>query len=51
MSHDARDLGNAALPPLRGKRVPVLAWTLRDADASAAARRLADNVTFEGFQP
>lgn len=46
----------AALPHpapsgLRGYGVPLLAWTIRTNDDLARARRVADNVIFEGIDP
>lgn len=36
---------------LRARGVPVLCWTVRSAAEEAAARRIADNITFEGYLP
>lgn len=51
VSHDAADLGSAALVPLRARGVPILCWTIRSPEAEREARRLADNITFEGYLP
>ncbi len=51
ISHDHKDLGNPAVAGLRARRVPVIAWTIRSAVSEAAARRMADNITFEGYAP
>ena len=32
-----------------GQGVPLLCWTIRSPEAEGAARRVADNVTFEGY--
>lgn len=49
ISHDAADLTRPRVAALRAAGVPVLCWTIRSAAAEAAARRHADNVTFEGY--
>lgn len=51
VSHDHRDLASPAIAALKAREVPVLCWTIRSAEAEAAARRFADNVTFEGYLP
>jgi glycerophosphoryl diester phosphodiesterase len=50
VSHNHRELGNPAVTALRGRGAPVLCWTIRSAADEAAARRRADNVTFEGYR-
>jgi glycerophosphoryl diester phosphodiesterase len=49
ISHDAADLRRPRVAGLRAAGTPVLCWTIRSADAEAAARIHADNVTFEGY--
>lgn len=49
ISHEAEDLDRRRVQQLRGQGVPVLCWTIRSPEAEARARRLADNVTFEGY--
>jgi glycerophosphoryl diester phosphodiesterase len=49
ISHEAADLGSARVMELKSTGVPVLCWTIRSAQAEAQARRVADNVTFEGY--
>jgi len=51
VSHDVRDLANARLPELRGKGAAILCWTVRTREAEAAARQVADTITFEGYLP
>ena len=51
ISHDHTDLGNRAVARVKARGVPVLTWTIRSAAQEAAARRVADNVTFEGYKP
>lgn len=51
VSHDRSDLANPAVVALKDRGVPILTWTIRSAAAEAVARRIADNVTFEGYRP
>lgn len=51
ISHDARDLRRGRVQDLRRRGVPVLCWTIRSEAAEIRARRLADNITFEGYRP
>ncbi|MBB1491658.1 MULTISPECIES: glycerophosphodiester phosphodiesterase family protein [unclassified Paracoccus (in: a-proteobacteria)] len=51
VSHDHRDLGNPAVGRLAARGVPVLCWTIRSPLEEAAARRVARNITFEGYLP
>ena len=44
-------LDRAPVHALKAKGVPVLTWTIRDAEQDTAAREIADNVTFEGYTP
>ena len=49
ISHFHEDLSDPAVLALKARGVPVLCWTIRSPEAEAAARRIADNVTFEGY--
>lgn len=52
VSWRARDLPCAAPHLCRTLRaMPVMAWTLRDAQAARAVRAYADQIVFEGFAP
>lgn len=51
ISHDRKDLDNPAVLALKSKAVPVLTWTIRSPEQEQAARRIADNITFEGYLP
>jgi glycerophosphoryl diester phosphodiesterase len=51
ISHNHRELANPAVHRLKAEGVPVLCWTVRSPEAEAAARRVADNITFEGYPP
>lgn len=51
ISHDHRDLANPAVGRLAARDVPVLCWTIRSPEQEAAARRVARNITFEGYLP
>lgn len=49
ISHQAQDLGRPRVRALAEAGVPVLCWTIRSAEEEAEARKLADNITFEGY--
>jgi glycerophosphoryl diester phosphodiesterase len=49
ISHQANDLTRDRVSELKSRGVPVLCWTIRSPKAEAEARRIADNVTFEGY--
>jgi glycerophosphoryl diester phosphodiesterase len=51
ISHDHRALDMPAVTALKQRGIPVLCWTIRTPEEEARARRLADNVTFEGYFP
>ena len=51
ISHDHRDLDRPRVAELKARGVPVLSWTIRSPEEAAAARHVADNVTFEGYLP
>lgn len=49
ISHDWRDLGRARVAELKARGVPILCWTVKSPEAEQAARRIADQITFEGY--
>lgn len=49
ISHEARDLARPRVAELKAQGAAILCWTIRSPEAEAAARRVADNVTFEGY--
>ena len=51
ISHQASDLGSTSVLTLKAEATPVLCWTIRSEVEEKAARRVADNVTFEGYLP
>lgn len=51
VSHDKADLDSPAVARLKAQGLPILTWTIRSPAEEAAARRIADNVTFEGYAP
>lgn len=51
ISHDANDLDRARVRELKAQGVPILCWTVRSPAEEARARRIADNITFEGYTP
>ena len=51
ISHDHRDLDMPRVAELKAEGLSVLTWTIRSPEEEAAARRIAENVTFEGYLP
>jgi glycerophosphoryl diester phosphodiesterase len=49
ISHHWRDLAAPRVAQLQGQGAAVLCWTIRDAQTEALARRVAGNITFEGY--
>ncbi len=51
ISHDVRDLASPRVAEVKASGLSVLCWTIRSAEMEATARKIADNVTFEGYAP
>lgn len=51
ISHQAADLSRARVAQLKARGAHVLCWTIRSAAQEAAARRVAESITFEGYAP
>ncbi|WP_439154356.1 glycerophosphodiester phosphodiesterase family protein [Yoonia sp.] len=49
ISHEATDLDRPRVAELKRQGASILCWTIRSAKAEADARRIVDNVTFEGY--
>ncbi|PSL21256.1 glycerophosphodiester phosphodiesterase family protein [Shimia abyssi] len=49
ISHEAADLGRDRVAELKTAGAKVLCWTIRSEAEEAEARKVADNVTFEGY--
>ncbi|MFY9241231.1 MAG: glycerophosphodiester phosphodiesterase family protein [Roseovarius sp.] len=49
ISHERHDLGRARVADLKSKGAAVLTWTVRSPKEEQEARRVADNITFEGY--
>jgi len=49
VSHDHRDLDNPRLADLAQQGADILCWTIRTPGQAAVARRIAQNITFEGL--
>lgn len=50
ISHDVHDLDRQRVAELKATGVPILCWTVRSPKTEAEARKIADNVTFEGYR-
>jgi len=51
ISHKASDLNNARVAELKEEGATILCWTVRSAAEERKARKVAHNVTFEGYLP
>lgn len=51
ISHHFKSLDLPAVNRIRQQGDPVLSWTIKSEDDEHEARRLADNITFEGYLP
>ncbi|MEM8538718.1 MAG: glycerophosphodiester phosphodiesterase family protein [Pseudomonadota bacterium] len=49
ISHDVGDLDRPRVAALKARGARILTWTIRSAAQEAEARRIVDNVTFEGY--
>jgi glycerophosphoryl diester phosphodiesterase len=49
ISHEGRDLGRERVAELKAQGATILCWTIRSLADEALARKVADNVTFEGY--
>lgn len=50
ISHQQDDLASPQVAALKSRGVPVFCWTIRSAQMEAEARKIADNITFEGYR-
>ena len=50
ISHEASDLNSPRVAELKAQGAQILCWTIRSPEAEAAARKVAQNVTFEGYR-
>ncbi|MEO0937656.1 MAG: glycerophosphodiester phosphodiesterase family protein [Pseudomonadota bacterium] len=51
ISHEVADLGRERVSALKAHGAAVLCWTVRSRAVEAKARRIAQNITFEGYAP
>lgn len=49
ISHDRTDLGSDLVAAQKARGLRVLCWTIRSPAQEAEARRVAENITFEGY--
>lgn len=49
ISHEVHDLSRPRVAELKQRGVPILCWTVKSPEQEAEARKVADNVTFEGY--
>lgn len=51
ISHERTELGMAPVRALKAAGLPILCWTVRTAAQETEARKIADQITFEGYTP
>lgn len=51
ISHEAADLSRPRVAALKAEGAVILCWTIRSPAEEALARRIAQNITFEGYLP
>lgn len=51
ISHNRRDLHMPRVAELKNSGAHILCWTVRSPSQEAQARKIADNITFEGYLP
>jgi len=51
ISHEWTDLGSPRVAELKANGTAILCWTVTTPQIEAEARRVADNITFEGYLP
>lgn len=49
LSHEASDLGRPRVAELAAQGAAILCWTIRSPASEAKARKVAQNITFEGY--
>ena len=49
LSHDVTNLSSPRVEQIKAQGTPILCWTVRSADQERDARKIADNITFEGY--
>lgn len=49
ISHNENDLNSPHLARIKAQGLPVLCWTIRTPEQEVEARKIADNITFEGY--
>jgi len=49
ISHDVTNLDAPRVEQIKARGVPILCWTVRSASQESQARKIADNITFEGY--
>jgi glycerophosphoryl diester phosphodiesterase len=50
ISHQQDDLESPHVAALKSRDIPIFCWTIRSAAMEAQARKIADNITFEGYR-
>ncbi|KIN62517.1 Glycerophosphoryl diester phosphodiesterase [Sulfitobacter noctilucicola] len=51
VSHEVDDLSTPRVAEIKDQGAMIFCWTVRSAEQASEARKIADNITFEGFLP
>lgn len=51
ISHEVDDLARPRVAEIKAQGAMICCWTVRDPVQEAQARKVADNITFEGYEP
>ncbi|WP_158598455.1 glycerophosphodiester phosphodiesterase family protein [Notoacmeibacter ruber] len=51
VSFEVEEIDNSFCTEVRQRSLPLLCWTVRNAQTAARARQYCDQITFEGFRP
>lgn len=51
ISHNRSDLDHPRVAELKAQGAGILTWTIKSEEQEQAARKIADNITFEGYLP
>lgn len=51
ISHNVDDLGSQHVARLKSEGAKILCWTVKSQSVEDTARTIADNITFEGYEP
>jgi hypothetical protein len=50
ISHQQDDLASPPVTALKARTIPIFCWTILSLEMEVLARKIADNITFEGYR-